>query len=194
VPRLWDRHLLNCAAVAPLIPERASVCDLGSGAGLPGVAVALVRPDVHLILLEPQHRRATFLTECVGRLELGNVAVVRGRAEDQAGTMTVDVVLARAVAPLDRLARWAIPLLVPGGWLLALKGVSAEAELAAAAPLLRRLGAIRWDVRRVGAPVVDPPTTVVCIAAGERPPAGEAIPRAGGRSRSRGSASRRREG
>jgi 16S rRNA (guanine527-N7)-methyltransferase len=189
-PRLWDRHLLNCVAVAPLIPEGATVCDVGSGAGLPGLVLALRRPDVRMILLEPMLRRAAFLTECVVRLRLGYVEVVRGRAEDQVGRLAVDVVVARAVARLDRLARWSLPLLAPGGQLLALKGASADEELAVAIPLLRQLGAREWDVRRVGADLVDPPTTVVRIAAGERPSAYQPTRR--GRRRTAGSAGARR--
>jgi 16S rRNA (guanine527-N7)-methyltransferase len=194
VPRLWDRHLLNCAGVAALIPHGAAVCDVGSGAGLPGLVVALIRPDVRMILLDSLQRRTTFLTQCVDRLHLAQVQVVRGRAEEQAGRLTVDVVVARAVAPLDRLARWCLPLLVPGGLLLALKGESAAEELATAIPLLRRLGATTWEIRRVGADLVDPPTTVVCIAAGERLPASDFVGRGRGRSRANRSAPRRRKG
>jgi 16S rRNA (guanine527-N7)-methyltransferase len=192
VPRIWERHLLNCVVVAPLVPGNASVCDLGSGAGLPGLPIALVRTDVRMTLLEPLQRRVMFLTQCVSGLDLPHVEVVRGRAEEMVGRLAVDVVVARAVAPLQRLVRWSLPLLVPGGQLLALKGASAAGELTAAEPLLRRLGATEWDVRRVGTVLVDPATTVIRIAAGERPPA--AVRRAGGRSSSGGSAPRRREG
>lgn len=191
VQRIWERHLLNCVVVASLVPGNASVCDLGSGAGLPGLPIALVRTDVRMLLLEPLERRVMFLAECVSRLDLPHVEVVRGRAEEMVGRLAVDVVVARAVAPLQRLVRWSLPLLVPGGQLLALKGASAAGELTAAEPLLRRLGATEWDVRRVGTVLADPATTVIRIAAGERPPA--AVRRAGGRS-SDGSAPRRREG
>jgi len=194
VPRLWDRHLLNCVGVTELIPSGAAVCDVGSGAGLPGLVVALVRPDVQMILLESLQRRTAFLTECVQQLRLPHVRVLRGRAEEQAGRLRVDVALARAVAPLDRLARWCLPLLVPGGVLLALKGESAADELAACQALLRRLGATQWDIRRVGANLVDPPTTVVRIAAGERLPASDPVGRGRGRSRASRSPLRRREG
>src|SRR5262249_16173689 len=139
--RLWDRHLLNCAVIDELLPERGEVVDIGSGAGLPGLVIALVRPSLQVVLVESMLRRYAFLEECVGELGLENVRVVRARAEDLAGTMRVDVATARAVAPLDRLAGWAAGLLRPGGELLAIKGQSAAAELATAKPVLRRLHA-----------------------------------------------------
>src|SRR3954449_533182 len=106
-PRLWERHLLNCAVVAEMIPYGASVLDVGSGAGLPGIVLAVARPDLSVTLVEPLARRTTFLTEAVDTLGLGTtVTVVRARAEEalRNGTPTADVVTARAVAPLDRLA------------------------------------------------------------------------------------------
>src|SRR5580693_4530176 len=120
--RLWDRHLINCAAVAELVPPASSLIDLGSGAGLPGVVLALLLPDSEVTLLEPALRRATFLQECVTGLALDNATVVRARAEQMAGTLAADVVTARAVAPLDRLASLALGLLKPGGIVLAVKG------------------------------------------------------------------------
>lgn len=116
VPRLWERHLLNCAVLSDVVPEGVSVCDVGSGAGLPGIPLALTRPDLRITLLEPLLRRTIFLQEAVEELGLGNVTVARGRAEEVAGRLTpVDVVTARAVAPLDRLAGWGLPLLRPYG-------------------------------------------------------------------------------
>ena len=168
VDRLWDRHILNCAVVAELIPHQATVCDVGSGAGLPGVVLAIARPDLTVILLEPLLRRATFLTECVQELGLEQVEVIRGRAEEQVGRIAVEVVTARAVAPLERLARWSLPLLLPGGELLALKGRSAAAELDAAGPDLARLGASAWSIESIGGTVVQPPTTVVRVRGGDR--------------------------
>ena len=180
VRQLWDRHLLNCAVVAPAPPARAEVCDLGSGAGLPGVIWALVRPDISVTLLEPSKRRVQFLREVVAELALGHVGVVRARADGKAGAMRADtmgsdsvaldtpafdVVTARAVARLDRLVSWALPLCRPGGELLALKGAAAGAELAAAEPTLRRLAAQSWQVEQWGAGLVDSPTTVVRIRA-----------------------------
>jgi 16S rRNA (guanine527-N7)-methyltransferase len=159
VPRLWDRHLLNSAALAPLVPAGARVVDVGSGAGLPGIPLALVRPDLAVTLLEPLARRVTFLDECVDRLGLTNVTVVRGRAEEGPVRRSLggaDVVTARAVAPLDKLAGWCLPLLRPGGLLLALKGSTAAAELAAVAPLADAADA---RVTEAG----DPPATVVVV-------------------------------
>jgi 16S rRNA (guanine527-N7)-methyltransferase len=138
VPRLWDRHLVNCALVAPLIPADASVADLGSGAGLPGLVVAIARPDVRVTLIEPMARRTAFLEEAVEVLGLEGVAVVRGRAEDWSGVERFDVVTARALAPLPKLLRWALPLVAPGGAVLAMKGSSAAEEIENSGPELRR--------------------------------------------------------
>jgi 16S rRNA (guanine527-N7)-methyltransferase len=170
--RLWERHLLNCAVVAPTLPREAKVCDVGSGAGLPGMAWALMRPDLDLTLLEPSLRRSGFLEEVVADLALGRVAVIRERAESHAGAMTYDVVTARAVAPLDRLARLTLPLCRGGGELWALKGASAQKEVAAAAATLRRLGARQWSVEQFGTGVVVPPTTVVRVV---KEPRGERV-------------------
>ncbi len=163
--RLWDRHLLNCAVIAELLPERGELVDIGSGAGLPGIVLAMLRPGLHVVLLEPLLRRSVFLAECAAKLDLENVTVLRARAEDRtivAGT-SADVATARAVAPLDRLAGWAVPLLRPGGELLAIKGQSAEAELAAARPVLSRLGVRSAEVLRVGHGRVIAATTVVRV-------------------------------
>src|SRR5215203_3938564 len=144
VPRLWDRHLLNSAAIAELVPRDARVVDVGSGAGLPGIPLALARPDLSVTLLEPLARRATFLEECVHQLGLETVTVLRGRAEEGPTRRAVggaDVVTARAVAPLDRLAGWCLPLLRPGGVLLAIKGSTASEELAETRDALTALGA-----------------------------------------------------
>lgn len=172
VPRLWDRHLINCGVIAELVPPASRVVDVGSGAGLPGVVLALTRPDLSVTLLEPLARRVTFLSECVERLGLPNVVVRRGRAEERdvlAELRGADVVTARAVAPLDRLAGWCLPLLRAGGVLLALKGDSAASELAAARSVLARLGATDTGVVQCGASVASPPTTVVSITRGTVP-------------------------
>lgn len=165
VPRLWDRHLLNSAAVEELIPRGARLVDIGAGAGLPGLAVACVRPDVTVDLVESLLRRTDFLTEVVTALGLTDrVRVIRGRAEDNAVRNTVgsaEFVTARAVAPLDRLVRWSFPLLRPGGSLLALKGASAEDELTEHQQLLTRMRAEVRGVIECGAGLVDPPTRVV---------------------------------
>ncbi|KUN83893.1 16S rRNA (guanine(527)-N(7))-methyltransferase RsmG [Streptomyces bungoensis] len=170
VPRLWERHLLNCAVLSEAVPEGVTVCDVGSGAGLPGIPLALVRDDLNITLLEPLLRRTTFLTEVVELLGLDHVTVVRGRAEEVMGKLPpVHVVTARAVAPLDRLATWGIPLLRPYGEMLALKGDTAEEELKAAATALSKLGAVATSVLHVGEGVVDPPSTVVRVEVGESP-------------------------
>ncbi len=166
VPRLWDRHILNCAVVAELVPQDSTVIDVGSGAGLPGLVLALLRPDLRVTLLEPLLRRTTFLQECVDGLDLGNVRVLRGRAEEFAGRLVADVVTARAVAPLDWLAKWCLPLVREGGEMLAVKGSAAQEELRGAEQELKRLGAVDWSVTHVGSEFVDPPTTVVRIRAG----------------------------
>jgi 16S rRNA (guanine527-N7)-methyltransferase len=138
--RIWDRHLLNCGAVARLVPARCSLVDLGSGAGLPGIVLAMLLPGVRVTLLEPLARRVEFLQQSVADLGLANVEVVRGRAEELAGHIAGDIVTARAVAPLDKLAGLSLGLARPGGRVLAIKGSTAEAELAKARPVLARLG------------------------------------------------------
>lgn len=160
VPRLWDRHLVNCGRVGPELRPGDRVADVGSGAGLPGLVLAILRPDVAVTLIEPMLRRTTFLTEAVGALGLTNTTVRRDRAEsarDLAGAF--DVVTARAVAPLDRLAGWTAPLMRVGGRLLALKGSSAAEELATASGALADLGIADACVRLLGPP--DDPTTVI---------------------------------
>lgn len=170
VPRLWERHLLNCGVLSDVVPENVSVCDVGSGAGLPGIPLALARGDLRITLLEPLLRRTTFLEEAVALLGLDNVTVVRGRAEEMIGHLpAVDVVTARAVAPLDRLAGWGLPLLRPHGEMLALKGDTAEEELRAARAALHRLGAVETSVVQAGVGRVDPPSTVVRVRVGESP-------------------------
>lgn len=135
--RIWERHVLNSLAVAGFVPPRAAVADVGSGAGLPGIPLALARPDLKITLLEPLERRARFLGLAVDRLGLGErVHVVRARAEEHRGRY--DAVTCRAVAPLPRLLGWTVPLFQPGGRLVALKGRSAAEELARASAELRR--------------------------------------------------------
>jgi 16S rRNA (guanine527-N7)-methyltransferase len=170
VPRLWERHLLNCAVLSEVVPDGVTVCDVGSGAGLPGIPLALVREDIKITLLEPLLRRTNFLTEVVELLGLDHVTVVRGRAEEVMGTLQpVHVVTARAVAPLERLATWGIPLLRPYGEMLALKGDTAEEELKSAATVLSKLGAVETSILHVGEGIVDPLSTVVRVEVGESP-------------------------
>ncbi|WP_332643484.1 16S rRNA (guanine(527)-N(7))-methyltransferase RsmG [Aeromicrobium sp.] len=157
VPRLWDRHILNSAVVLPRVPQGATVADVGTGAGLPGLVWAIARPDLKVTLIEPLLRRTTFLDEAVVKLGLENVTVLRARAEDV--KETYDVVTARAVAPLDKLGRWCLPLVRKGGVLLALKGRTAEQEVKASTATLHRLGATTIVVSTYGEE--DNPTTVV---------------------------------
>lgn len=238
--RLWERHLLNSAVVAELVPSeimpppemppaRATsrpselapspmsawaqapatrlsanespevapppgmtqpasragtprLADLGSGAGLPGIVLAIMLPAAHVVLVEPMERRTAFLVECAKALGLGNVKVLRGRAEDLAGDVEADVVTSRAVARLDRLAVLAAGLARPGGLVLAIKGASAKDELDQAQPELRRLGASEAEIVRAGVGIVDPPATVVRFRVGPR---SETVRRSGTRSRSR---------
>jgi len=165
-PRLWERHLLNCAVVEDLFPVDASVVDVGSGAGLPGLVLAVVRPDLRITLLEPLARRVTFLEEAVAELGLTSVEVRRGRAEEVVGRLAASIVTARAVAPLDRLATWCLPLCEPGGRMLALKGSSAAEEITEHAAAVARVGGVSPRIVECGGGVVDPPTTVVEILRG----------------------------
>lgn len=164
-PRLWERHLVNCALLGEAVPQGADVCDIGSGAGLPGLVLAIARPDLRLTLVEPLLRRTTFLTEVVERLGLANVEVVRARAEELHGTREFSVVTSRAVAPLGRLLDWSMPLVRQGGTLVAMKGAAAADEVTDAAAELRRHGAGRVEVLTLGAGLIDPPTTVVRVEA-----------------------------
>jgi 16S rRNA (guanine527-N7)-methyltransferase len=165
VSRMWDRHILNSAALLPLLPGPRRIADVGSGAGLPGLVIGILRPDLSVTLVEPLLRRVNFLTECVDQLQLANCYVLRSRAEE-ATDLSVDSVVARAVAPLDRLAKICLPLLEPGGELLALKGAGAAAELRAAEPGLRGLGALSWSVVRLRPPFAVAEATVVKVVAG----------------------------
>jgi 16S rRNA (guanine527-N7)-methyltransferase len=172
-PRVWERHVLNCAVVAELVPDGANLVDVGSGAGLPGIPLALARPDLAVVLVEPLARRVGWLREVIDDLGL-DVQVERGRAEEAAVRRRwegADVVTARAVAPLHRLAAWGLPLLRPGGLLLAVKGVSAAEEVERDADAVRRLGGRPARIERCGVGVVDPASTVVVVerTASDRP-------------------------
>lgn len=165
VPRLWERHLINCALLGDAIPHGSDVCDLGTGAGLPGLVLALGRPDLTVTLVEPLLRRTTFLDEAVTALALTNVEVIRARAEELHGQREFTVVTSRAVAPLDRLLAWSMPLVRRGGHLVAMKGSSAAEEIAASAQALKRWGAGAVSVEVYGEMVIDPPTTVIRVEA-----------------------------
>ena len=151
-PRLWDRHLLNCALLAEAIPGGARVADVGTGAGLPGLVLALARTDVEITLIEPLLRRTAFLEEVVDELGLDHVDVRRDRADALHGSASFDVVTARAVAPLERLLGWCMPLVAPHGAMVAMKGSAAESEIEAALGALARLGCARPSVEDLGDP------------------------------------------
>lgn len=163
VPRLWERHLLNCAVVTDVVADGVTVADVGTGAGLPGVVMAIRRPDLEVTLIEPLLRRVSFLQEVVDELGLDNVEVVRARAEEVHGTRTFDVVTSRAVAALPKLAGWSLPLVRRDGELLAMKGSSAADEVASSAKALKRWSSKPVDVLQVGQGVVDPLTTLVRV-------------------------------
>ncbi|MFW6773154.1 16S rRNA (guanine(527)-N(7))-methyltransferase RsmG [Nocardioides sp. CPCC 205120] len=164
VPRLWDRHLLNCAVMADALPSTPhTLADIGSGAGLPGIVLAICRPDVQVTLIEPLLRRVTYLEEIASELGLDNVEVVRARAEEVHGRRTFDVVTSRAVAALGKLLGWSMPLVRRDGELIAMKGSRARDEVASSARALRRWTTERVRVEELGGGVVDPPTTVVRV-------------------------------
>jgi len=193
VPRIWDRHLLNSAALVERIPDVGVVVDVGSGAGLPGVVLAVARPDLDVFLVEPQLRRTRFLEEIVQALGLVRVKVVRARAEEAVRRVPpADVVVARAVAPLGRLAGWCLPLALAGGRMLAVKGATAAEEVARDRAVVRRVGGSTPVVVTCGAEWIEPPATVVEVTRERRsasPPAGAAP----GGAAVRGRASRRGE-
>ena len=161
--RLWDRHILNSVAPSELIADGSTVADIGSGAGLPGIPLALLRPDLEITLVEPLLRRFTFLTQAVDELGITDrVTVVRSRAEQHRGRY--DVVLSRAVAPLERLVVWCAPLRAADGMILAIKGSSAADEVRNASSRLRAAG-LRAALLTARASATSEPTTVVRITA-----------------------------
>jgi len=162
-PRLWERHVLNSAVLGEAVPDRATVCDIGTGAGLPGLVLAIARPDLAVTLVEPLLRRTTFLDEVVAELGLAHVAVVRGRAEDLHGATAFDVVTSRAVAPLERLLGWSMPLVAPTGATVAMKGRSVHDEISDARGFLTRWRCGDPEVFEVGVGLLEPPTTVVRV-------------------------------
>lgn len=163
VPRLWERHILNCAVVAEVIGEGSTVADVGSGAGLPGLVLAIARPDLAVTLIEPLLRRSTFLDEVVADLGLGNVEVVRARADALHGTRTFDVVTSRAVASLPTLLEWCMPLVAASGALVAMKGSSAADEISEAGRTLAKLGCGVPEILSVGDGILLSTTTVVRV-------------------------------
>lgn len=165
VPRLWGRHVLNCAVVARLLPEGSLVADVGSGAGLPGLCLALARPDCRFTLIEPLERRVAWLEMVIADLGLTNVEVVRGRSEQVADEIQVDIVTARAVSALKTLLPLTMPLLRSSGHLLAIKGRSAAEEITAAQKPLRKYGGGDPEIVTVGEGLLPEPTTVVRVPA-----------------------------
>ena len=180
--RIWDRHLVNSALVAEFLPgteaeafaqaRSTRLADLGSGAGLPGIVLAILRPDMAVVLVEPMARRTAFLAECVRELGLRNVEICRARAEELAGKLGADIVTSRAVARLDRLAVLAAGVCRPGGLVLAIKGASARAELERARPVLKRLGVVDAEVVTAGTRLgglIEQLTTVIRFRTREAP-------------------------
>lgn len=162
VDRLWSRHLLNCAVISEAFDEGLDVADIGSGAGLPGIPLAIARPDLSVTLIEPLLKRSTYLTEVVDELGLSNVTVVRGRAEEQSSSL-FDVVTSRAVAPLGKLAGWSLPLVKPGGAMIAMKGESVAEELERDAEEIRRAKGGKAEIFTVGDGLLEQPTTLIRI-------------------------------
>ncbi len=181
--RLWDRHLLNSVALTELLSPGDQIADIGSGAGLPGIPLALARPDLRVTLIEPLLRRTDFLREVIDDLGV-DIAVVRGRAEDQIVRQQVgemDAVVSRAVASLDKLTRWSMPLLRPGGRMLAIKGERAAGEIDEHRRVMESLGAVDARVVTCGGNYLSPPATVVIARRGESVPAQRRTTRAGRR-------------
>lgn len=169
--RLWSRHLLNCAVLREVVEPAHRVADVGSGAGLPGIPLAIAVPGLHVTLIEPLERRAAFLAAAVLSLGMSDqLDVARARAEDCPDLrVTFDVVTARALAPVSGLLGWTVPLAKVGGRVIAMKGAKVREELTAARRELRRYGVQEWRVHSLGQGIVDPPTTVVEFDVGEQP-------------------------
>ncbi|MEN3317342.1 MAG: rRNA (guanine527-N7)-methyltransferase [Mycobacterium sp.] len=168
VDRLWDRHILNSVAIGELLDPEERITDIGSGAGLPGIPLALARPDLRLTLIEPLLRRSDFLLEVVDDLDL-EITIVRGRAEEQSVRQQVgemDTVVSRAVASLDKLTKWSLPLLRPDGRMVAIKGERAEDEIREHRRVMAALGAVDVKVVRCGADYLDLPATAVVARRG----------------------------
>ena len=159
LPRLWSRHILNCGIVAPLLNGR--VGDVGSGAGLPGLVLAIARPDVDFVLIEPMERRTAWLNDQVTELGLSNVTVVRDRAEDVRRDVLLDQVTARAVSALKKLIPMTAPLVRPGGELVLMKGAGAAAEIEAASKQIRAFKLHNVEVLTLGEGILNEVTRVV---------------------------------
>ncbi|UWD79193.1 16S rRNA (guanine(527)-N(7))-methyltransferase RsmG [Curtobacterium flaccumfaciens] len=160
LPRLWTRHILNSALLAPLLEARGRVADVGSGAGLPGLVLAIARPDVEFVLIEPMERRTDWLRAESDRLGLQNVTVLRGRAEDVADDVVVDQVTARAVSALSKLIPLTVPLVRSGGQLILMKGARVDEEIEKARKVILRKRLSDVQVLELGEGVVDEITRV----------------------------------
>ena len=166
-PRLWERHILNCAVITELIAADSTVVDVGSGAGLPGLVIAIRRPDLSVTLVEPLLRRVRWLDEVVDTLGLTNVTVARGRAETLWDEVApADVVTSRAVSAVANLAVWSVPLVRPGGWWLPMKGASVADEIEHSRELLAAVGITEIEVVECGADILDEPTIVARLKVG----------------------------
>lgn len=159
MPRLWSRHILNSAVVAELVPPGKTVCDIGSGAGLPGIPMAIVLPDTRFTLIEPMERRSDWLISVVEELGLSNVEVIRARAEEVGEAF--DIATARAVSALPKLLRMCMPLVRHGGEILALKGSKAAEEIEEAKRFQKKLGIESFKIEFAGAKLLPEPTLVV---------------------------------
>lgn len=175
VPRLWDRHIVNCALLAEAIPQGSRVVDVGSGAGLPGLVLAVARPDLRLDLIEPLERRVRWLNAAVAELGLDTVTIHRGKAQALWGSVSADIVTARAVARLGQLAQWCLPLVPVGGVLLAMKGGSAAQELAEDRAVVEAAGGGGLELLTFGEGLAEQPTRVVRVVR-DREVAGDARP------------------
>ncbi|MDO5670339.1 MAG: 16S rRNA (guanine(527)-N(7))-methyltransferase RsmG [Corynebacterium sp.] len=163
VERLWERHILNCAVIGEVMEHGARVADVGSGAGLPGIPLAIARPDLDITLIEPLLKRSVYLQEVVDELGLPNVTVIRARAEDSPLPEPVDIVTSRAVAPLGKLAGWSLPLVRKGGEMIAMKGSSVGEELERDAALIKKAGGGRASISTVGDAHLAEPTTIIRV-------------------------------
>lgn len=166
IPKMWDRHVLNCAVVEELIPKGAVVADVGSGAGLPGLALAIARPDVQFVLIEPLERRVDWLDMVIEDLGLENIDVIRASSEQVFDSVDVDIVTARAVSAMKSLVPMTVPLLHGQGELLAIKGRSAANEIEKADKVLRKFKTVQSEVLSVGDELLEVPTTVARLTYG----------------------------